>query len=259
MGEDDLVNAIPNYYKSFELDETYWKPWNLDKIRWCFFASGFYEKATFFASEKLKLDADSIGYLFHLAGVEFVLGNLAKSLELHKKAYSMDSTNVELLNMIVQIYTINGEKTEALHYAILLDSLIVKHDMIALNFAHRVGYAYWINGKKERAKYYFDKQLNNCLESIKMKKPYALQKFIYYDLAALYAFYGDKEKALQYLEEYNTKKFQRSVLIRWLEKDPLFDSIRDDERFQEIQNEMEIKYQAEHDKLEVWMKEKGYI
>ena len=259
MGSDDLVNAIPNYYKSIELDETYWKPWNLNKIMWCFFASGFNDQANFFALEKLKLDADSIDYLISLSGIEFVRGNLAKSLELLKKVYSMDSTIGDVLNMIIQISSINGNNSEALHYAILLDSLIVKQNLIALIYSHRVGYAYWINGFKERAKYYFDKQLNNCLESIKMKRPYGLYKTAYYDLAALYAFYGDKEKALKCLEEYNTKKYQRSILIQWLEKDPLFDSIRDDERFNKIQNDMKINYQSQHDKLEVWLKEKGYL
>ena len=158
---------------------------------------------------------------------------------------------------MIEICIRTNEKSKALHYAVLVDSLIKKEDLIALNFAQRIGFAYWINGFKERAQYYFDKQLNNCLESIRLQRPYALQKWAYYDLAGVYAFLGEKEQAYEALEEYNTKKSESAIIPIWMETDPLFDSIREEERFQQIYREIRAKYQREHDKLKAWMEEEG--
>lgn len=47
------------------------------------------------------------------------------------------------------------------------------------NAIHRIGYAYWVNGYEEEAKYYFDKQVEICTVAIKLGRYYAEQ--LYYN------------------------------------------------------------------------------
>jgi hypothetical protein len=41
--------------------------------------------------------------------------------------------------------------------------------------------------------------------------------------------------------------------------DPLFDSIRNEERFQKILQNMGKKYQAEHERVKKWLMEQGML
>jgi hypothetical protein len=41
--------------------------------------------------------------------------------------------------------------------------------------------------------------------------------------------------------------------------DPLFDSIRSEERFQKILQNMEAKYQAAHERVRKWLEEQGML
>jgi len=41
--------------------------------------------------------------------------------------------------------------------------------------------------------------------------------------------------------------------------DPLFNSIRNEERFQKILQNMEAKYQAEHERVRKWLVEQGML
>ena len=44
-----------------------------------------------------------------------------------------------------------------------------------------------------------------------------------------------------------------------MKDDELFDSIRQDDRFQDLLLEMETKYQAEHERVRKWLEQKGEI
>jgi hypothetical protein len=44
-------------------------------------------------------------------------------------------------------------------------------------------------------------------------------------------------------------------LVTIIKRDPLFDSIRDDPEFQQIDRDVEAKYQAEHEQIRQWLEE----
>jgi tetratricopeptide (TPR) repeat protein len=123
----------------------------------------------------------------------------------------------------------------------------------------RVGYTFWQVGKTEEAKYYFEKQIEYCLESIRLNRPYAVWKFAQFDLAAIYAFLGEKEKAYQYLKEFGKRHFDGLHIISFTKHDPMFNSIRDEERFQKILQRMETKFQKERERVSVWLAEEGML
>jgi tetratricopeptide (TPR) repeat protein len=107
----------------------------------------------------------------------------------------------------------------------------VKYYGTDINSAHRVGIILWMNGKKEEAMEYFNKQITFCTESIRKKDPYRLSAP--YDLAGVYAFLGNKEEAYKWLREYEKLGFTAGI-HEFIKVDPLFDNLRNDEEFKEI-------------------------
>ena len=81
----------------------------------------------------------------------------------------------------------------------------------------------------------------------------------YYDIAAVYAFRGDNKKAIQYLEKFNDKYSFPLWCVNLIKNDPLFDSMRNESRFQAIVKDVEAKYQAEHDRVGKWLTEQGML
>ncbi|KPK83430.1 MAG: hypothetical protein AMS27_12950 [Bacteroides sp. SM23_62_1] len=108
----------------------------------------------------------------------------------------------------------------------------IKYSGTDLNNTHRVGIVLWMNGKKEEAMEYFNKQIDFCIESIKQKDPYGTNNAAY-DLAGVYAFLGNKEEAYRWLREYEKIGFSTG-LHEYIKVDPLFDNLRNDEEFKEI-------------------------
>ena len=84
-------------------------------------------------------------------------------------------------------------------------------------------------------------------------------KAAYYDIAATYAFLGNKVKAYQYLDEFNKMNFYPLWRLSLAKHDPLFDKIRNEERFQKILQNIEAKYQAEHDRVQKWLEGAGNV
>jgi tetratricopeptide (TPR) repeat protein len=122
---------------------------------------------------------------------------------------------------------------------------------------YRIGYALWKVGKYNEAEYYFNEQIKYGTESIKLNRDIASRKAAQYDLAATYAFLGDEKKAYQYLDELNKKPTFPLWWVIFTKHDFLFDSIRNEERFQKILQNMEAKYQAEHERVRKWLEEQG--
>jgi tetratricopeptide (TPR) repeat protein len=122
----------------------------------------------------------------------------------------------------------------------------------------RIGYAYWVNGFKEEAKSYFNTGIelhNDMLESDRFRSNFIL----YFDLAAIYAFLGDKEKAFENLRLFNRSQRMPFYMIKDIKNDPMFDSIRDEPEFQQIVQDVEAKYQAEHERVRKWLEEQGML
>ena len=125
-------------------------------------------------------------------------------------------------------------------------------------YYYRIGYAFWKVGKKEEAEYYFNQQIK--IDEAGLKLGRVSSEWAYYQLAASYAFFGKKESAYKYLEEFD--KENSSFPLWWvvmIKHDPYFDSFRNEERFQKIQNSIEAKYQTEHERVKKWLEETGQL
>ena len=63
----------------------------------------------------------------------------------------------------------------------------------------------------------------------------------------------------KYLDEFNTMDFYPKWWLVYVKYDPLFDKIRNEERFQKILRNVEAKYQAEHERVRKWLEAQGML
>jgi tetratricopeptide (TPR) repeat protein len=204
----------------------------------------------------LKLDGDSLYYYDGLAGIE---ENLNKSLELAEKGYAIDSTNKDILGDLANDYQFLGQYKESLkYYKKWLERMkIIGINPIA-NF-QRLEYVYRQNGYKEEAEYYCNEQLKYCNKSIELGRSWGEKLYSYYDLAGVYAFKGEKDKAYKNLRIFNQMQKIPLWMATYIKIDPLFNSIRNEPEFQQIAKDVESKYQAEHLRVRKWLAEQGML
>jgi len=221
--------------------------------------AGFIKKGNFYTTEAFKLDGDSVKLYHQLFYSEWLSGNFAKSMEIAQIGIAIDSSNINALLDVAYSYMFIDQFDEALlwfkRYVERLNSL----GRTNINSMHRIGYAFWKNGYKEEADYYFNEQVAYCNRIIEMGREYEQSKSAYYDLAAVYAFQGEKDKAYENLRIFNQKKMIQLALVTWIKTDPLFDTIRNEQEFQQIVRDVEAKYQAEHERVKEWLEENDML
>jgi len=262
---DDLVNAIDHFQKAASLNHGPELPYILRQISFNYFLAGFIEKSKYYIQEAMKLDDDSLQYYDMVAEYERAMDNYINANKFLKKGYAIDSTNIEILNNLGFNYMSLGKFKESLFfYKKWVERLkaigdLTSNKLYRLNNMHRIGYVYWKNGFKKEAEFYLDKQMECCYSLIKSGRPYAQLYYTYYDLAGVYAFRGEKDKAYENLRYFNQRKRMPIWMARLIKNDPLFDSIKDDHEFQNIIKEVETKYQAEHERVRKWLEEQKML
>ena len=257
-GDDDHIRAIENLQKSVALNHGSELPFLLRGMAMAYDASGFMDKAKYYNAEILKLDGDSVNYFLNLVEFERNLGNFEKALDLSLKVHKLDPDNLtNLFEGVARNYMLLGNQKESLEYYKIWIEKMTALKQFDLGGMHRIGYAYWENGFKKEAEYYFDRQLDFCKKVINSGRPDSRETYTYYDLAGVYAFRGDKEKAYKNLRIFNQSLIFPLWMVTLIKNDPLFDGMRSDAEFQQIQKDVEAKYQAEHDRVGKWLEEKG--
>ncbi len=252
--KDDYIEAIHNFIECAGRDRGKGLPGVFENIAYTLWLAGFNEQAKHYYQEKFKLDGDSISFFKVLNLIE---GNREIGYQQHKRAYELD-TNYFSIDYLHDCFATNRYE-EASDYAEKLVEKLKRDNIIPVNFANRIGYAYWKVGKSEEAEYYFNLQKKIGLESISKGRYQTSRMTAYYDLAAVYAFQGDKENAFKYLEELYKKKVFGVWWVQFIKEDPLFDSIRNEPKFQAVVKHIEAGFQAEHDRVGKWLAEQGML
>jgi tetratricopeptide (TPR) repeat protein len=203
------------------------------------------------------LNGDSSVYYWNLADDEYWLANFNKSVEFGVKGYAIDSTNYGILKLLGKNYEGLRQYEESLKYFKKWFERLKTQKELSLDNMHRIGYAYWQNGYKKEAEHFFDEQIKYSNRRNELKRPWGQGLFTYYDLAGVYAFRGEKDKAYNNLRIFN--KIQRIPfwMVMLIKSDPLFISIRNEPEFQQIVRDVEAKYQAEHERVKKWMEDQG--
>ena len=123
-----------------------------------------------------------------------------------------------------------------------------------------IGYALWQNGLIKEAEYYFNEHINYNNRMNELGRIASTQrKLTYYDLARIFAFKGEKDKAYKNLKIFNQRNVMFTRFVTGLIDDPFFNSIRDEPEFQQIVKEVEAKHQAEHERVRQWLEENDLL
>jgi TolB-like protein len=255
----DLVKCISYRQKAASINAGSELPTLLGAIGFAYLCAGFAEISKHYYQEELKLDGDSALYYYNLEGDEYFLENFNKSIEFGVKGLAIDSTNYGIVEFLGFDYSWLGNHKESLKYFKKWFERLKTQGILTANNMHRIGYAYWKNGDKEEAEYFFNEQIKYCNRLIELKRPGGIGLNTYYDLAGVYAFRGEKDKALMNLKIYNQTQRIPLVMLMTIKTDPLFDSIRNEPEFQQIVKDVEAKYQAEHERVRKWLEEQGKL
>jgi TolB-like protein len=253
---DDYINGLDTYHKALKLVSGDERQDVLSYLGRAYLDAGFIDKAKYYYQERLTLSGNEAIYFGNLAFIEFSLGNFEEALKLAMKANGIDST---YLHSLILYSVPPGHNEEAYIHAKKFLERYEKTGALNTVQSHRVGYALWQVGKKKEAENYFNQQIKIDEESIKRGRLIAQWNVAYYDIAGTYAFLGDKVKAYQFLDEFNKRSFYGLWWISLAKHDPLFASIRNEERFQKILQNMEAKYQAEHERVRKWLEDNNML
>jgi TolB-like protein/Flp pilus assembly protein TadD len=252
-GSSDFVKVIDNYHKALDLIRGNERPSVLRNLAYVYMDIGFFEKVKYYLNEAFALDNNKAANIKYLSYLAFCQGNFEEGLNFERNLQEIDTTYASSTLMCL------GDKEEAYSVARKMVEYYKKSDELNLQESHRVGFAFWQIGKREEAKNYLNQQIRYCEESIRLDRRLAKTFAAQYDLAATYAFLGERGKAYIYLDEIN----EGITLSLWMKPymmyDPLFDSIRSEERFQKILQNMEAKYQAAHERVRKWLEEQGML
>jgi TolB-like protein/Tfp pilus assembly protein PilF len=262
----DVIRSIENMLKAASLDRGALAT-HFSVLGMIYQNTGFSDLARHYWQEALKLDGDSARYYLLLSNMEHYLGNKEQAINFYEQAIDKDPSKsfVDLLS-----YVFYGKHDLAASFQLFEGEALIMyceqylkrvntHGEFGLANMHRVGYAYWLYGDEEESATYFSKQLDYCHRQNDLRRTWSEQFFTYYDLAAIAAYRGDKEQALKHLRVFSQRKVIHLWMVWNLQNDPLLDPIRNELEFRQIVRDMELKYQAEHERVRQWLKESGFL
>jgi tetratricopeptide (TPR) repeat protein len=256
--ELDYVKRIYYYHKATSLNRGPGLPDLLRTLGFAYRAAGFPEKDKFYIQEALKLDGDSVAYYYGLSFTEHTSSNFEKAIESGLKGYAIDSLNLGILYRLGHSYLFHGQYEESLIY---FEKYIERSKALGNtnSMPPSIGNAYWQNGYKKEAEYYFGEQKRYWEETIRLNRRNAQILLAYYNLAAVYAYKGEKEKAFENLRVFNQREVHNLWKVTDIKNNPIFNSIRDEPEFQQIVRDFQAKYQAEHRRVKKWLEENDML
>jgi hypothetical protein len=120
---------------------------------------------------------------------------------------------------------------------------------------HRLGYAYYKAGREAEAEEFFTARFDICQLLIRLNRKSGKALFPYYDIAAIFAFRGERDSAYANLRIFNQREMMPLWMVTLINDDPLFDNVRDEAEFQQIVGDVEAKYQIQHERVRLWLEE----
>jgi TolB-like protein/Tfp pilus assembly protein PilF len=143
---------------------------------------GFGDIAKSYFTQGLNLNGDSLEYYRRLAFVEWNNGNIREQLEYEIKASKLNPSLARDLELGMCYFLVNDFRHALLHYEKYLEDMGDSTGELFDTY-HRLAYAYTQTGSKDKAKYYFEKQTETCIEAEKTGSYYFVSGLASYDLA----------------------------------------------------------------------------
>jgi TolB-like protein/tetratricopeptide (TPR) repeat protein len=226
-----------------------WRYWEMD----------LQEPFEHYLNEFVSVSGDSLSYYTLKYYAEFQHGRFDKALSYAQAGYALDTTDRDAVLILGKAYLDLEQYGQAYPYYSRYFSGLDNSGDLDVNDMNRMGYLLSMLGKKEEAQQYFQEMIAHCKRHIRMNTTYGRQGASF-DIAGVYSFLGKRDSAYHYLEMYSEKDRQIAYMIAMLQElDPLFEPIRHEERFQQLLYQMEVKYQAEHERVKQWLEENDML
>jgi len=212
----------------------------LDNIATVYMAIGNYEKT----QEKLEkmLDFDPIGGYFNLWLLNLTKREFDRSKIYLDSLCALDSGSCRFPLMYYYIYSGQLEKFKPEN-----DDL----DLFSLTSPIWKTYILSKLDRKEEAEEYFNLAFKSLERKIELERLSATGGLVHYDLAAQYAFVGEKENAYQILKYMVEEKDLECWMVWWMQYDPRFEAIRQEAEFKAIAQRQEERYAEIRAEIEV--------
>jgi len=253
---DDLPKAIENYHKALERDRIELLPNNIGILGSLYRDTGFKGLAEQYYKKRLNVTADSAFYYVDLAFLELTFLNFELAVELNEKAIRIDSSALSPY----EFYSEVGDYQKQYEIYMELIRMLERTGRVnAFHNLHRLGYVCWMLEKHDEARAYFIQYIRYGEENIRLNRLGAYYKAPHYDLAGVYAFLGQPEKAYQHLREWNTRNSFPLWWVNLIKRDSLFESIRNEPEFQQILKDVEAKYMVTHETVKQWLEENDML
>jgi len=251
----DNVKSADNYLEALQRRRGPEYKLMLNNLIFILVINGLLEEGQELINRKLLWDDDSVSYYRRLAHIEEYEGNFEQAVAYASKAWSIDSTDLNVNALLAFNYVLLKDYKKASKYyenTVRLSSLM---NFKMNNEHHRIGFFYLVRGDTIKANVYFQRQIDADLQLIEMGNADRAM----YDLAATYAILNEKEKAFNTLEIFEKQHAIPWFFYFYLKNDPLFQSIRKEPQFQEILNNVKIKVLEEQRKLKTWFEQQDVI
>jgi TolB-like protein/AraC-like DNA-binding protein len=228
--------GIPAIFKSIQLD-----PYSvLLPIRYGYLSRGYLDildfEKTFYYSQKAVEHSEGrrpfLGFAYWVnAHANLMLGNSREVLEATEKLSEINE--IAALRIQAEVYSHLFQDFEK---SINLYQELSRRDSVRMDYHHRHAYALWEIGEYESANAMFAEQIRIFEKELELGR--VERNDPHYNLAGIYAFLGDHQKALEHLRQH---KFTSGLEI-YAEKDPLFKDLYNNQEFKMIiQNAKEEK------------------
>jgi tetratricopeptide (TPR) repeat protein len=251
---ENYLDGIRSLHKAVALDHSPIRYRIITDLWNSYSQLGIKEQAKKYLDFSLSLGKDTAYHEWELAKIESLTGNYDPELALLLERYKNGDRQISVLSRLSELTWFTERYADHLTY--MKEYYQRYHeDGHLLGKAHRIAWAYWVNGNEKEGRRFFNINIELCLGSIRLSRLNSQTKSAQYDLAGTYAFLGETDKAYKFLDEVNTKNFFPLWWVELFKRDPLFDSIRNEDRFQEILQEVEIKHLKERDRVQKWLQE----
>ena len=250
---DDHLKCIQNLQKAVSINHDIFSATINRMIGGKFLVTGHIDKAKEYFAKAYEIDRDSAFLLSCMGGTESDLGNYHKSVEYFKRAYLHRENYSEVIKRLGESLLFSGQPEEALEYFKEYIKLVPQ------DINPNVALTFWMNGLRKEADQYFNARLTFCSRALENDMPLQDIGWVYYDLASIYAFKGDREKALKNLTIYSKSTKCELWMLTHVKNDPFFETIRNEPGFRQIVSDMENNYRFLHEQVGEWLKDQGKL
>jgi TolB-like protein/Tfp pilus assembly protein PilF len=251
----DYVNSLKLLHKAAMLERGPVLAKIYFNLAWVYWEMDFQDISREYMKEYLAISGDTISYNLLMYYSEFVSGRQNSAMDYARASYAIDSTDRDAILFVGRTLLDAHMYEQAFpYYKRYFKGLDLSGDL-DVNDMNRMGYVLWKVGNKKQANIYFQEMIKHCTRHIQMNSSYGREGATF-DIAGVYAFLGEKDSAYHYLKLFGETNYHTTYMLSMLQElDPLFESIRAEERYLQLLRQMEANHLAERKRVSQWLEE----